>query len=146
MRCLFCAIKGIKLLACWGDFFIDRGITSFWMITIHVTFIPPPITEGCLFCPKGTYWELGSCNYCPIGTYNEFTAMLECFDCPLNKVTETYGATKRQMCIDPPAVVNIHKSKASPYQPIFIIGGAVLLVGFLILILVCIGSLGYIQI
>ena len=72
--------------------------------------------------------------------------MLECFDCPLNKVTETYGATKRQMCIDPPAVVNIHKSKASPYQPIFIIGGAVLLVGFLILILVCIGSLGYIQI
>ena len=46
--------------------------------------------DGCITCPRGTYWEGDNCYYCPSGSYQEFSAQTICFDCPLNKVTDGY--------------------------------------------------------
>ena len=30
--------------------------------------------DGCITCPRGTYWEGDNCYYCPSGSYQEFSA------------------------------------------------------------------------
>ncbi|XP_039255818.2 uncharacterized protein LOC120332606 isoform X1 [Styela clava] len=57
------------------------------------------VKDGCVQCPRGTYWHEGDCEFCPLHTFQEKTGTPQCIECADGTGTRNIGSTHRSHCV-----------------------------------------------